>query len=484
MFRSMRLAWLSAFVLLVGACGGGGGSSLRVSVDPKSVSVSASRADTASPTAAVTIRLSRVPPDGTAIYVGYQISGEGLESASFQGTSDTEALVTLRFAQPSQSSPGTYDGAVTILVCYDQACASPLDGSPLTIQTHYTITGDLPQSDLDPITPSSISALAHDVVDAEYSAVLDEVVMVASYPASALYLHDPHTGTVRQLALVKTPTAVSVGPDGHHAVVGHDGLLSYVDLDMVGQPGYVPVTWPVSADVLDIVLAGNGYAYAFPRYDQWESIRSIRLSTGVETLGGESIYAGTLARLHPSGSKMYGADNGLSPSDIERYEFSGGTAQLVYDSPYHGDYAMCGNLWFSRNGANIFTACGNIFRASDVRNLDMRYAGSLSLSTDQLYGYRITSLSQSDSKSEVALLEAPPYCSQGSSCEDRFRLYESSYFSSIGTYWVPNMKVSGNDYRQHGLFVFHDAAGTARILITRLEGMPNPDAEYYLSVMY
>lgn len=33
------------------------------------------------------------------------------------------------------------------------------------------------------------------------------------------------------------------------------------------------------------------------------------------------------------------------------------------------------------------------------------------------------------------------------------------------------------------LFVFHDAVGTNKYLLSRLFGMPNPDAEYYLSVV-
>ena len=71
----------------------------------------------------------------------------------------------------------------------------------------------------------------------------------------------------------------------------------------------------------------------------------ISLATGEETTSsGYSIYAGTVAKLHPGGKAMYGADNGISPSDIEKYDIQSGTASVLYDSPYHGDYAMCGDL--------------------------------------------------------------------------------------------------------------------------------------------
>src|SRR5207247_2440005 len=154
------------------------------------------------------------------------------------------------------------------------------------------------------------------------------------------------------------PTAVSVAPGGMTAAAGHNGWVSHVNL----SPAAITSTFAVSADVLDVVLAANRYAYAFPRHDQWETIRCINLTTGAETQSGvSSIYAGTLAKLHPNGTAIYGADNGLSPSDIEKYDISGGTARYLYDSPYHGDFPMCGDLWISNDGLRIFTRCGNVF---------------------------------------------------------------------------------------------------------------------------
>ncbi|MGB7931203.1 MAG: hypothetical protein WCH04_03110, partial [Gammaproteobacteria bacterium] len=201
------------------------------------------------------------------------------------------------------------------------------------------------------------------VIDAEYSNQLDRIVMVATNP-NTLHVLDPVSGSDVSVALPLSPTSVSIGPDGQFAAVGHDGYFSYIDLSQ----GQLLSTYSVSTDVLDIVLAGNGYVYAFPRQDQWENIRCIELATGNETLHtGNFVYAGTLARLHPNGTDIYGADNGLSPSDIEKYSIAGGTAQYLYDSPYHGTYAMGGELWFTEDGSRIFTRSGNVFRSSSAQ---------------------------------------------------------------------------------------------------------------------
>jgi hypothetical protein len=150
------------------------------------------------------------------------------------------------------------------------------------------------------------------------------------------------------------PRAVSLHPQGRQAAVGHDGWISLVNFEPLALDRSIEVSAPLG----DVVFAGNGYVHGFPSRDQWAAIHAVKIIDGTETLSGAaSIYAGTVARLHPAGDRMYGADRGLSPSDIERYDVSAGPAHNVYDSPYHGDYGMCGDLWFSEDGLRIFTAC-------------------------------------------------------------------------------------------------------------------------------
>jgi chitinase len=179
---------------------------------------------------------------------------------------------------------------------------------------------------------------------------------------------------------------------------------------------------------------------------------------------------------------MYGADNGLSPSDIEKYDISSGVANLAYDSPYHGDYAMCGNLWISENGVHIYTACGNTFRSSSIQNQDMLYNGALQLRSSIYSSNRIVSLSQSAEQQEIMLVEADQYCetwNSASGCNRYLNLYESLYLNRTATFIIPDMTVNTQSYRQFPMFVFHSADGTKRYLISKLDAMPNPDAEYY-----
>jgi hypothetical protein len=383
------------------------------------------------------------------VSVGFTVSPRGQgsddngDTLSFTWTltrKPTGSTITLSGANtPAPSLKPDLEGLYELsLVVDDGLVASPADTVVISAER--------------PIT----RGLSHRVLDAEYSKALDRVVMVSTNP-DTLYLYNPLTHTETSVVLPLTPTSVSVGPDGKFAVVGHDAYISYVDLS---TPALLK-TIPVSADVFDIVLAGNGYAYVFPRVDQWVSIHSIHLATGTETLGSSyGVRAGTRARLHPGGIAMYGANNGLSPDDIERYDISAGSARVAYDSPYHGSYYMCGDLWFSEDGARIFTRCGNTFRASNVRSEDMVYSGAL----PGVSGIR--HLTHSTAANRIALVQES-YSS--SDVGRQVRLYTPDFLNFDQAIALPPFKANATEYASYGRFVFYSAAGDKLIVVVQAD---------------
>ena len=243
----------------------------------------------------------------------------------------------------------------------------------------------------------------------------------------------------------------------------------------------------VSTHVLDIVLDGRGNVHAFPLADQWETVHSVNIATNTESLDPAGfLYAGALARLHPSGDYIYTATNGLSPSDIAKYDIRTGVARRLYDSPYHGDYEMCGNVWMKEDGTTLYTRCGNTFRSSTTAAQDMIYSGRLAQPA-AVYGFQITSLSQSDAANEIAIVETDWWACGGFSnpadCYTHLAIYESTYLNRLALYSIPPVTVAGAGYAQRGLFVFHTASGAGKIMLSRLHGMPNPAAEYYLTTL-
>jgi chitinase len=375
------------------------------------------------------------PPGDTASFV---LSNPG--TASLNWTASAGSGVTLSPA----SGVVAIEDSVRITVTVDR-----------NVVTTYGVVDSVrigSDADVSPVVPLELSrwtrpsVLDHRVVDAEYSRATDRIVTVSASPAR-LSIIDPATLSVQHVDLGLPPTAVSIAPDGQSAAVGHDGNVSYVDL----AGASVVAVHPVTTDAIDVVLAGNGYVYVFPRTDQWESIRAIELATGTETdSGGWSIYAGTVARLHPSGDHMYGADRGLSPSDFEKYDIQSGTPSVLYDSPYHGDYSFGGDIWISDDGARLFARSGNVFRSSTVQADDMLYAGSLE-GIDYAYW-----VEHSTAAGRILAIEGDW---RGTTLAGEVRVFDTAFLNPLGVVAFPAIEAGGGAWGADGHFVFAQADG-------------------------
>ncbi|MES2521778.1 MAG: Ig-like domain-containing protein [Gemmatimonadota bacterium] len=303
----------------------------------------------------------------------------------------------------------------------------------------------------------TIHGLAHRVVDAEYNAPTGRIITVSANP-SRLHILDPETRTVQTVDLPQTPNAVSVRADGLYAAVGHNAWVSYVNL----TTRQVERVYPVSTDAIDLVLASNGWVHVFPRADQWVTIHSIALATGLESKTGGTIRAGTLVKMHPSGSYIYGANNGLSPSDFEKYDIRAGAATVMYDSPYHGDHAFDGDLWISEDGLRLFARSGKVFRSSDVRAEDMLYAGTLQGMTSVGWA------TQSTAAGRVFALPGSSFGSQTFTSE--LRVYDSAFLTFRGAQPLPQFVAPGaGSFRAEGRFVFSSTSGQRVYVLVRAE---------------
>lgn len=329
---------------------------------------------------------------------------------------------------------------------------------------YVTVNGTL---DTVPIVLEKKMMLPNDVVDAEYAKATDLLVYVAG--DATLNIFHPDTKSISSVALSYIPTCVSIAPDGTKAVVGHDAHVTYVDL----MAETVLTTNAVSCDALDIVLTNNGWAYVFPNHYGWTHFSCINISTpnAMETLQtGHNIYGGTKGKLHPSGNYIYGADNGLSPADIEKYDIQDGTAQYLYDSPYHGDYYMGGDLWFEENGERLFTRAGTVFKTSETQSMDMIYNGTIPLDGD----YRsIAWLDQLDLKREIYLVRqvagwsnepGPPFVD----------IYDSDNLVFKTKIRLEDFSVANGDvydiYTANPHFVFAHSNGEQLYVITKANG--------------
>lgn len=310
---------------------------------------------------------------------------------------------------------------------------------------------------------SAVEPLPFRVIDAEFSAALNAIVAIADNP-SQLHVYNPDTKELGAVNLQLPPRCLSISPDGLKAVVGHNGWVSSIDLATLT----LLKTIPVSANVNEIVHAGNGFAYAFTP-DYFDDIYSINLTTEAVTTsnGGRTPAA---ARLHPAGNRVYGADRNLSPDDIMRIDVTpAGPADFAYDSPYHGNYSFCGNLWTSMDGLRLFTACGNVFRASDDPMQDMTFSGQLSEETF------ITWTSHSQSANSVVVL---PSFTNLPRNDNEVHYYTHDFLLYRGKATLPPFEVDEEAWAPRGRWIFFNAAGTKQYVIVQADEDSNLELDF------
>ena len=299
------------------------------------------------------------------------------------------------------------------------------------------------------------------IIDAEYDRNADFLYFISESP-NELVKFSPVDKTEERLSLPLSASCLSLGQDGKYAVVGHDGSFSYVDLINME----ILQNYPVTTDVFDIILAPNGWVYAMPAADQWVTIRCVELSSGLELPHiGNLVREGTKVKLHPSGKYIYGANNGLSPSDFEKYDISSGQAVYLYDSPYHGDFDFSGDIWINEEGDKLFAKSRNIFNATEVQSTDMTYAGSLSGDGN------IVAFDVSKNAAKIFTVLSEGFIWDGYP-GNVVNIYDTDFFNlleqkEIPGFLVPDGAGDGNLYDAEGHFGFFDDAGTHFYLLVK-----------------
>nr|QNO47633.1 hypothetical protein PGBELJNO_00031 [Methanosarcinales archaeon ANME-2c ERB4] len=211
-----------------------------------------------------------------------------------------------------------------------------------------------------------------------------EYLYLSSKPDYKLYIVNLITGTVDKISFSNMTESLTITPQGDAIYLAlltrehsygfdeHEGCIAEIDPDTRS----VVREFRINVDPYDIVATSDGCLYASSGSGQWTYIRGYDLNTTSE-VGNASIRHRSHIKLHPSENCIYSADTDLSPSDIEKFGISEGDIQALYDSPYHGDYPMWGDLEISPDGTKIFTISGHVFRSTESQSTDMTHIGSL-----------------------------------------------------------------------------------------------------------
>jgi len=318
--------------------------------------------------------------------------------------------------------------------------------------------------------PAQTYPLLYRPVTAEYSTTLDRIVLIAANP-NQLHIYDPTTQNDVAVNLLKPPLSLSISLDGTRAAVGHDALISIVNL----LSASVEKTLSVSATVNSVVM-GSDWVYILS-YNSGTT--AVQISTGAvvpQPAKGNSprYYGGAQGRMHPSGTAIYTTDDGSSPDILQDVTVSTGPVTNVSDGPYWGEYPVCGGVWFSPDGSRVYTGCGTAFQALPQNPVN---PGNVAMNDDGVYwttlsgAPQVRSLSESAAAGRVAVVPAslldssPPVIVSDS----QVLLYDSIYLDPAGVFQLPGFAAGNYLYPAHGQQVFYNSTGTALYVVMQAD---------------
>jgi hypothetical protein len=308
-------------------------------------------------------------------------------------------------------------------------------------------------------SPSDFNRLSFHVSVADYSKALNKLVLASANP-NEIHIYDPASKADRIVPLVREPVSLSVGPDGMHAVVGHDGSVSYVNL----QTGTVEKVLPISQRSYGISLAGNGYVYAFAANETTKMV-SLDLATGNAT-PTSATYDGNMPRLAPEGNSLYVAGF----SRISKWDITNGAAKITGNN-FLTESSSCGNLWFAEDGNRLFTACATAYRTSEVPSDDLTPNGKLSNAE------ALTWAANSSARGITAVIPAKNFSLSGVD-DIVLQAYEDADLTLLSQIALPQFTVNGSPYAGHGRFVFWNSSGSTLFAVMQADTKANLASDY------
>ena len=328
--------------------------------------------------------------------------------------------------------------------------------------------------------------LGFDVIDAGYSKSLQKVVLLASRPTPAVHIYDPITGDDVSIALASAPTSVSIGPNGLFAAVGHNGAVSYVDLTQK----VVVSTFAVNANIFSLVLAGNGYVYAFPDGTQWNpgewvTMRIFNTTSGAGTVPSLSTISGeSRGSVQPSTGVLYVTPTTrIDPLMINWYDISAGTISAEYRSLTSVRHSACGGFWFADDGARMYSRCGLVFAPPPAPpyatpEFDLTYVGSIEGGNT---GNHIISLSDSAPAGRFVAIETGNRVDDPQvNDDDAVTFFDRMQLVRVEKIQFPVVTAHGQDYRLHGKFVFFEGTGRSVIVVGQADSQAGLADDYFL----
>lgn len=211
------------------------------------------------------------------------------------------------------------------------------------------------------------------------------VMYAVSSNSKSVYSINYQTGQIKKVDFSLQPERITISNNKIYVTLLKMQHQYYTENPLVGAVGIIDASnfsvlsqFDIDMDPYDIEADVDGNIYITPGSNQHGNVALYSSITKTKIGEAGGTYMSSLMQLNPVNSKLYVITTELSPRDISAYEFSQNNFKYLYDSPYHGDYAMNKNMRISPDGRFIFNGAGTIFNSTNLQSSDMTYVGKLS----------------------------------------------------------------------------------------------------------
>lgn len=304
---------------------------------------------------------------------------------------------------------------------------------------------------------AQVTPLPFRPVDARYSQTLDRIVMVTSDPGQ-LHIYDPVSGNDSAVNLAKPALAVALSPDGRFAAVGHDHLVSFVDL----SARIVRATYPVGFRA-DVVVLNESELDAFSSTDPSNGYIQALTGPANGTYAFQLTTSGALLNARTWAIYFIGPnDNGLGTLSLS----SNISSTSPRNEPLGFTKPASGKIWAAADGSRIYTSCPVVFSALSNSLSATPYLATLP---------GLPHLEAAADHPSALNLAVIPDAATSSQCQtipqsdDHLLLYDKQYYRQTGQLALTPFSAQGGNFPAHGRFVFYNANGTKLFVISQAD---------------
>ena len=153
--------------------------------------------------------------------------------------------------------------------------------------------------------------------------------------------------------------------------VGYVAAVDLIDLSL-------HKTMELPIDPADIVATDSGILVIAGGSGQWTHVATFDAASGaLIDKTPEIVYMGMQLALHPSQQIVYGTDTQVTPEDIHHFPIStNGQLGTAWNSRYHGEHPMGGDLFILPNGNEVLSRGGGMFTSSANESTDLEFLRS------------------------------------------------------------------------------------------------------------